>query len=95
VHRIAVHQRPHAAAFEYEPQRGGGVPVPGRELPAAQELHRAPQGVRGEREPAQVRVGEREHPAVAAPVDADQVAGSFREVPQRLPPPDVRREPVG
>jgi hypothetical protein len=40
-------------------------------------------------------MGQCQHPPIATTIDTDQVTGALREAPQGLPPPQVRREPVG
>src|SRR6266567_9040334 len=89
-HRVAVDDGPHPLAFHHEAERVLGVPMLRRGLAGGQVLNRRPQSRGGVGKPAEPGVGQRDRPALAAPVDRDQLSGLLGEVEDRAPPPDMR-----
>ncbi len=81
---IAIDGRPHAAAFEDEADGRRRVPVGGRPLVRTERLDGTPEGRRREGCAVEARVRQRQHAALAATLDRDEISRPRRQCPQRL-----------
>lgn len=90
-HGVAPHDRPHAGALDHEAERVLGVAVLRGVLAGEEVLDRGPQRGRGERAPAERRVGEGDGPPLASPPDRHELPRLLGQMPQGAPAPEVGR----